>query len=91
MEHEGDCDTESNWFTRNDFLDKRVGRDRNRMTRQDYCIIETSQTTEPGDLKRLVVTQTPVKGDQINFVGKVTITMISKAKEINKIQGIRVK
>ena len=38
----------------------------------NYSIIEVSQITEknPGDLKRLVVTQTPVKDHQVMLIGK---------------------
>ena len=68
MEHEGDGDTNGNWWTRNDPL--RLGKGagvRNRRTSRDhpnYSIAKVGQNTEksPGDLRRPVVTQTPVKG-----------------------------
>ena len=39
----------------------------------NYCIIEIGQNTEkiPGDLKRLVITQTSVKDCQLILVGKI--------------------
>ena len=54
-------------------LDKGAGKDRNRRTSKDhpnYNITETDQDTEksPGDLKRLAVTQNPVKGHQVTLV-----------------------
>ena len=38
----------------------------------NYCVIEIGQNTEksPGDLKRLVVTQTPVGNHRLTLVGK---------------------
>ena len=38
--------------------------------RMDYHIIENSQNTEksPGDLRRLVITQTPVKDHQLKLM-----------------------
>ena len=46
-----------------------------RMTSRDhtnYCIVENGQNTEksPGDLGRLAVTQTPVKGHQLTLMRK---------------------
>ena len=39
----------------------------------NYCIIEISQNTEksPGDLKRLAVTQIPVKDHQLTLMWKI--------------------
>ena len=45
--------------------------------RPNYYIIENDQNTEkcPGDLRRLAVTQTPVKDHQLTLMGK---TLMSK-------------
>ena len=73
MEHEGDGDTNCNWFTWNDpqRLGKGAGKLRNQKasgeTNLDYSIIKMGQNTEksPGNLRRFVVTQTPVKDHQV--------------------------
>ena len=71
MEHEGDGDINCNRCTRNNsqMFGKRNRRLRNQKTRRnhlDYSIIEIGQNTEksPGDLRRLVVTETPVRSHQ---------------------------
>ena len=56
-------------------LIKTTGRVGNRMIFQDhpkYNIVEIDQNTEncPGDLRRLAITQTPVKDHQLTLVGK---------------------
>ena len=75
MEHEGDSDTNYDWCARNNpqRLDKGTGRRRNQRTSEDHpddCIIKFSQNTEksPGDLRRLAVTQTPVKDHQLKII-----------------------
>ena len=51
-----------------------LGDKRMRGDHSDYSIIEIGQNTEKslGDLRRLVVTQTPVKDYQLRLVGKLT-------------------
>ena len=68
MEYEDDSDTNCNWHTWSGFqkLGKSAGRVKNRRTYRDhldYGIVEIAQNTKksPGDLRRFVVTQTPVK------------------------------
>ena len=72
MEHESDGDANCNWRTQ--WRHQRIGTGTrelgNNWTRGDhpnYYIIETGQNTEksPKDLRRLVVTQTPVKDHQL--------------------------
>ena len=68
MEHEGDGATNCNWCARNDpqRFGKGTGRlenQRNRKDRANYSIFKIGQNTEksPGELRRLSVTQNPVK------------------------------
>ena len=77
MEHEGDGDTNCGWCTWNNpqRVDKGTRRHRNQRTSRDhpdYRIINIGQNTEknPGDLKRLAVTQTPVENHQLTLVWK---------------------
>ena len=77
MEHEGDGDTNFNWYTLKNLqkLGKETGRIRNqRMSgdHSDYSVIKIDQNTQksPGDLRRLAVTQTPVKAHQLMLVQK---------------------
>ena len=72
MEHEGDCDTNCNWYTRNNpqRIGKGSGKHGNKRTSREHpnsSIIKTGQNTEksPGDLRRLVVIQTPMKNNQL--------------------------
>ena len=72
MEHESDSDTNSNWYTWNNpqKLGEGVVGIGNWRTSRDYSkyiIVKICQNTEksPGDLKRLAVTQTPVKNHQL--------------------------
>ena len=56
-------------------INKRTGRLENKRTRGDhpnYYIIEIGQNTEksPGNLKRLAVTQTPIKDHQLTLMWK---------------------
>ena len=75
MEHYGDSDTNRNWRAWNDFqrLVKGAGRSENwRMCRDhsNYSNAEVGQNTEKcsGDLRRLAVTQTPVKDHQLTLM-----------------------
>ena len=75
MKHKDDGDTNCNWCTRNNLqrIGKGTGRLRNQRTNGDhpvYSVIKIGQNTEkcPGDLRRLAVTQTPVKNYQLMFM-----------------------
>ena len=77
MVHEGDIDTNSNRRTRDNLqrIGQGTGRLKNQRTSGDhpnYSIIKISQNTEksPGDFRRLVVNQTPVKKHQITLAWK---------------------
>ena len=72
MEYKYDSETNCNWCTRNDLqrLAKGTGRDENWGTSRshpNFSIIKMNQNSEksPGDLKRLVVTQTQGKDHQL--------------------------
>ena len=73
-EHEGGGDAKCNWSARYSYqrIDKKTGGVGNKKTSGDHpndCIIKISQNTKEssGDLKSLVVTQTPVR-NQIVWV-----------------------
>ena len=77
MEHKSDGDTSCNWCTR--YSHQKIGTETgglgNKRTSGDhlnYNIVEIGQNTEksPGDLKRLAVTQTPVRKHQLTWSGK---------------------
>ena len=77
-EHESDGDTSCNWCTWNDAqrLGKEAGCVRNRSSSRDYpnySIGKVGDNTErsPGNLKRLAVTQTPVKYHLLTLVWKM--------------------
>ena len=77
MEYDGDGDTNHNWSTWNGLqrFGKGSGRAGNRRMNWDYLnysITKIGQNTEksPGDLRRLVVTQPPVKDHQLTQVWK---------------------
>ena len=77
MDLEAGDDTDCYWCTWNNpqRTGKGTARFRNQRTSRDhphYSIIKISQNTEkcPGDLRRLAVTQAPVKNYQLNFVWK---------------------
>ena len=76
MEHEVGRDTSCNSCARNNLkrLSKGTGRFRNHRTNRDHPnnSIKNGQNTEksPGDLRRLAITQTPVKANQLTQVGK---------------------
>ena len=68
MKHEGDGYVNCNWCTWNNpqKIDNRIRRLKNQKTKrdyQDYCISKIRQNTEknPGDLRRLALTQTTAK------------------------------
>ena len=68
MEHEGDGDTDCSWCTRSSLQRRRkwnggIKNQRKNRDDKDPIIVKIGQNTEksPGDLRRLVVTQTPVK------------------------------
>ena len=70
MEHESDCGTNCNWCTQHNHqrIDKETGGLRNQMTSGDHpksSIIKIGQNTKsPGNVRRLTITQTPVKNSQ---------------------------
>ncbi len=69
IEHKGDDYTIRDWYS-NEWIIKRTGELGGWRTSGDhpnYSIVENGQNTEksPGDLRRLVVTQTPVKDHQL--------------------------
>ena len=74
MELEGDGDTNCNWYSQQR-ISKETGRLRNKRTSRDYpdyCIVKFIQNTEksPGDLRRLVLIQTPAESNQLTLVRK---------------------
>ena len=74
MEHEGDGDTNCKWCARNNpqWIGALTGRLGNKRTSANYLNdgIKIGRNTEksPGDLRRLAVTQTPVKDHQLALV-----------------------
>ncbi len=75
MEHEGDGNTNCNCCTGNNpsRIDTETGRFGNKRTSEDHpdnSIDEIGKNTEnsPGDLRKLVVTQTPVGNHQLTLV-----------------------
>ena len=75
MEHESDVDVNCNWCARNNpqMLSKEIRRLKNQRTTRDhseYGIIKLSQNTEksPGHLRKLAVSQTPIKYHQLTLV-----------------------
>ena len=75
MEHDGDRETNCGWCTWDN--PQRIGRVTGRVRikrtswdHQDYCIIKIGQNTEnsPRDLKRIAVTQTPVRNYQLTLL-----------------------
>ena len=77
MEREGDGDVYCNLCTRNNYqnIDKRTRRHRNPRTsteHPDYSIIKIGVNTEKssGELRRLAVSQTPVKNHHLTLVWK---------------------
>ena len=76
IKYEAVGDTNCNWCARNNLqsIGKGTGRRRNQRTRGDHpdYSIKIGQNTEKssGDLRRLVIAQTPVKNHQLTLVGK---------------------
>ena len=74
MEHEGDNYTSRDWcfWYSHQRIIKGIGGRRTSGNHPNYNIIENGQKTEksPGDLRKLVVTQTPVKDHQLKLMGK---------------------
>ena len=75
MEHESDDDTNCNWCAcynhqRIDNKTVGIGNKRTSADHPNISIIETVQNTEksPGDLRRLAVTQTPLKDYQLTLM-----------------------
>ena len=75
MEHENDGDTNNNWNPRysQHRIDEETGGLGNKRTSRGHLnnsIIEIGQNPEksPGDLRRLNVTQTPVRNHQVTLV-----------------------
>ena len=75
MEHESDGDTNCNWGTRycHQSIGQKTGKFGNKDTGRDhlnYSHNKIGQNTEksPGDLRKLGVTQTPVKDHQPTLV-----------------------
>ena len=74
MEHEGDSDTSCNWCTWHN--PRRIGKETGRLgkkrknNRLDFRIIKVGQITEKiiGNLRRLAVTQIPVKNYELTQV-----------------------
>ena len=78
MEHGSDGDTNYKWNTRNNpqMLGKRTRRLRNQRASRsypDYSIIKIDKNTEksPGDVRRIAVTQTPVKDHHRYQMGSI--------------------
>ena len=98
MKHEGDGGTNFNVRVWNDpqGLDKRAGRVENRRSSRDHpnnSILEVGHNIEkcPGDLRRLTVTQTPVKTHQLTLMWKKSqgiIIIIISARILRRVLGI---
>ena len=83
MEHIGDNFTNWNWCVWNSNIritkgTGGLGSWRTRGDHRNYYIIENSQNTKkcPGDVKRLTVTQTPVKDHQLTLMWKTLMNKI---------------
>ena len=66
MEHESDGFTDCNrcsWYSHQRIIKRTGGHDRTSEDYPNYSIVKIGQNTEksPGDLRRLAVSQTPVK------------------------------
>ena len=75
MDHESDSETNCNWLAQYRYrkINKGTGGLGNKRTSGDhpnYSIIEIGQNTKksPGDLRRLAVTQTPMKNHLLTLV-----------------------
>ena len=112
MEHEGDNYTNRSWFfwfghqriikVTGGLENKRTSGDHPRVSTRPliyYYIIENGQNTEksPGDLRRLTVTQTPVKDHQLTLMWKtlneltIIIVMIIISSSRRRCQTICIK
>ena len=78
MGHESDGDTNCKWCTR--YKHQKIGTGTRKLRDKktsgnypNYSIVEIGQHTKksPGDLKRLAVTQTPVRNHQLSLVSKI--------------------
>ena len=74
MEYESDSDTNCNWGTWNNSQRigkgiERFGNKRTNGNHPDYSIIKNTKKS-PEVLRRLAVTQTPMKHHQLTLVGK---------------------
>ena len=77
VEHESNDYTNCNWCSwynhqSIDTRTRRLGNKRTSVDHPNYCIFEIGQNTEksPRELKRLAVTQTPVKAHQLTLMRK---------------------
>ena len=77
MKHESDGNTNCNWCTRYshqriDTGTAELGNKRTSGDNPNYSIIKIDQNTEksPVNLRKVVVTQTPVKDHQLTLVGR---------------------
>ena len=84
MDHEGDGGISCNRFTWNDFkmIGKGTGKIGNQKTSRNhpsYSFVKISQNIEksPGDLRRIAVSQTPVKDHELALVGKKNLQIIT--------------
>ena len=77
MEHESDGDTNYNWCA--GYSHQKMGKETEEFVNKgtsgyypNYSIVEIDQNTEksPGDSRRLAVTQTPIKKNQLMVVWK---------------------
>ena len=78
MKHKSDGDTNCNWYARysHQRISTRTGGYGNKRTSRDHSnsnIVDVGQNTEknPGDLRSLAVTQSPVKNHQLTLLWKI--------------------
>ena len=93
IEHEGNGDTGYNWYVRNDSQslgnsDRKARYNSSIREHRNYSILKIGQNTEksPGDLRRLAVTQTPLKDRQqvLVWIARLIIIMIKMRRNIWK-------
>ena len=91
LERESDTSTNCNWSSwySHERIDTRTRELGNNMTsgnHPDYCIIKIRQNSEksPGHMKRLAVTQTPVKKHKLQLIYKTKLSGRNIIKIINK-------
>ena len=75
MEHEGDGDINCSWCTWNGPQElgketRRIGDQKRNLNHPSYSIAKIGQNIKksPGDLRRLAVTQTPVKDNKLKLL-----------------------